>query len=60
MLVAMNAAALKTQLKYSKPQATIIIDTDSFGPNDLKKAEFKSEDFWVSWVSTPTVSSSAP
>ena len=45
VLVAMNAAALKTQLKYSKPQATIIIDTDSFGPNDLKKAEFKSEDY---------------
>ncbi len=37
VLVAMNAAALKTQYKYAKPQATIIIDTDSFGPNDLKK-----------------------
>ena len=45
VLVAMNAAALKTQLKYAKPQATIIIDTDSFGPNDLKKAEFSSEDY---------------
>ena len=45
VLVAMNAAALKTQLKYSKPQATIIIDTDSFGPNDLKKAQFQTEDY---------------
>lgn len=45
VLVAMNAAALKTQYKFAKPQATIIIDTDSFGPNDLKKAEFKSDDY---------------
>lgn len=45
VLVAMNAAALKTQYKYAKPQATIIIDTDSFGPTDLRKAEFKSEDY---------------
>ena len=28
VLVAMNAAALKTQLKYAKKDATIIIDTD--------------------------------
>lgn len=45
VLVAMNAAALKTQYKHAKPQATIIIDTDSFGPMDLKKAEFKSDDY---------------
>lgn len=45
VLVAMNAAALKTQYKYAKPQATIIIDTDSFGPKDLQKAEFKTEDY---------------
>jgi 2-oxoglutarate ferredoxin oxidoreductase subunit alpha len=45
VLVAMNAAALKTQYRYAKPGATIIIDTDSFGPNDLKKAEFKSDDY---------------
>ena len=45
VLVAMNADALKTQLKYAKPQATIIIDTDSFGPNDLKKAAFQTEDY---------------
>ena len=45
VLVAMNAAALKTQLKYAKPQATIIIDTDSFGPKDLEKAQFASDDY---------------
>ena len=45
VLVAMNAAALKTQYRYAKPGATIIIDTDSFGPKDLEKAEFKSEDY---------------
>ncbi len=45
VLVAMNAAALKTQYRYAKPQATIIIDTDSFGPNDLKKAAFQTSDY---------------
>ena len=45
VLVAMNAAALKTQYRYAKPQATIIIDTDSFGPKDLEKAQFKTEDY---------------
>ncbi len=45
VLVAMNAAALKTQYRYAKPQATIIIDTDSFGPMDLKKADFKTDDY---------------
>lgn len=45
VLVAMNAAALKTQLKYAKPTATIIIDTDAFGPADLKKAQFRSDDY---------------
>ena len=45
VLVAMNAAALKTQYRYAKPDATIIIDTDAFGPNDLKKAQFESEDY---------------
>ena len=45
VLVAMNAAALKTQYKYAKPQATIIIDTDSFGPKDLEKAKFATPDY---------------
>mgnify|MGYP003548672590 CR=1 FL=1 len=45
VLVAMNAAALKTQYRYAKSDATIIIDTDSFGPKDLEKAQFQSEDY---------------
>ena len=45
VLVAMNAAALKTQLAHAKPQATIIIDTDSFGERDLQKAEFSTSDY---------------
>ena len=44
VLVAMNAAALKTQYKFAKPGAAIIIDTDSFGPSDLKKAAFATDD----------------
>ena len=45
VLVAMNAAALKTQYRYAKPDAAIIIDTDSFGPKDLEKAQFASDDY---------------
>lgn len=45
VLVAMNAAALKTQYRFAKPQATIIIDTDSFGPKDLEKARFATPDY---------------
>ena len=45
VLVAMNAAALKTQYRYAKAGATIIIDTDSFGPKDLEKAQFATEDY---------------
>ncbi len=44
VLVAMNAAALKTQYRYAKPDAAIIIDTDSFGPKDLEKAQFSTND----------------
>ena len=44
VLVAMNAAALKTQYRYAKPGAAIIIDTDAFGPADLKKAAFAVKD----------------
>lgn len=43
VLVAMNAAALKTQYKYAKKTACIIIDTDSFQAKDLEKAEFKTD-----------------
>ena len=43
VLVAMNPAALKTQYKFCKPQAVIIIDTDSFTKKDLEKAKFTLE-----------------
>ena len=45
VLVAMNAAALKTQYKYAKKNATIIIDTDSFQQSDLDKAKFETADY---------------
>ena len=38
VLVAMNAAALKTQYKFAKSTACIIIDTDAFQKSDLEKA----------------------
>lgn len=44
VLVAMNPAALKTNLKYLKPGGVIIVDADTFRPADLKKAEFKTDD----------------
>ncbi len=43
VLVAMNPAALKTQYKFCKPQAVIIIDSDSFTKRDLEKAKFQLE-----------------
>ncbi len=44
VLVAMNPAALKTNLRYLKPDGIIVCDTDTFRPADLKKAEFKTDD----------------
>jgi 2-oxoglutarate ferredoxin oxidoreductase subunit alpha len=43
VLVAMNAAALKTQYKFAKSTACIIIDTDSFQASDLQKAAFTTD-----------------
>ena len=43
VLVAMNAAALKTQYKFAKSTACIIIDTDCFQKADLEKAAFKTD-----------------
>lgn len=42
VLVAMNAAALKTQYKFAKSTACIIIDIDAFQKADLEKAAFKT------------------
>ena len=43
VLVAMNAAALKTQYKFAKSTACISIDTDCFQKSDLEKAAFKTD-----------------
>ncbi|HEY9168981.1 MAG TPA: 2-oxoacid:acceptor oxidoreductase subunit alpha [Lutibacter sp.] len=42
LLVAMNPAALKTNLYSVKPGHTIIVDTDSFTKKNLDKAEYKT------------------
>jgi 2-oxoglutarate ferredoxin oxidoreductase subunit alpha len=42
VLVAMNPAALKTQIKYLKAQGLIITDSDAYTERDLQKAEFKT------------------
>ncbi|MCD7973208.1 MAG: 2-oxoacid:acceptor oxidoreductase subunit alpha [Candidatus Azobacteroides sp.] len=44
VLIAMNPAALKVNANRLKPNAIIIIDSDSFKESDLKKADFKTED----------------
>ena len=44
VLVAMNPAALKTNLKYLKKGGVIICDSDTFRPADLKKAEYATDD----------------
>src|SRR5207302_8005339 len=38
-LVAMNPAALKTNLRSVRRRGIVIVNEDSFGPRDLKKAE---------------------
>ncbi len=45
VLVCMNAAALKTQYRYAKRDAVIILDTDSFSARDLQKAAFTTDDY---------------
>ncbi|KAA6299799.1 MAG: 2-oxoglutarate oxidoreductase subunit KorA [Candidatus Ordinivivax streblomastigis] len=44
VLVAMNPAALKTNVKYLTPQSVIIIDRDSFTLKDLEKALYTTDD----------------
>jgi 2-oxoglutarate ferredoxin oxidoreductase subunit alpha len=44
VLVAMNPAALKVNVKFLKPTTIILIDTDSFRKNDLEKAQFQTEE----------------
>lgn len=44
VLVAMNPAALKQNVKFLKPGGVIIVDIDSFKESDLKKALFETDD----------------
>lgn len=44
VLVAMNPAALKQNVKFLKPGGVIIVDIDSFKEPDLKKALFTTDD----------------
>ena len=43
-LVAMNPAALKVNVKWLKPTATIIVDADSFDERNLQRAGFSTDD----------------
>ena len=44
VLVAMNPAALKTNLKFLKPDGIIVCDGESFTQANLKKAEYATDD----------------
>ena len=44
VLVAMNPAALKTNLRYLKRDGLIVCDGDSFTEANLRKAEYKTDD----------------
>lgn len=44
VLVAMNPAALKTNLRYLKRDGIIVCDGDSFTEANLRKAEYKTDD----------------
>lgn len=43
VLVAMNPAALKVNMKWIKPGATIIIDIDNFDDKNYKKAQYECD-----------------
>ena len=44
VLIAMNPAALKQNVRFLKPGGVIIVDIDSFKESDLKKALFTTDD----------------
>lgn len=44
VLVAMNPAALKTNLRYLKRDGIVVVDVDSFTAANLKKAEYTTDD----------------
>ena len=41
VLIAMNPAALKTNIGDLKPGGIVIVNTDNFGPGDLQKAKYE-------------------
>ena len=43
VLVAMNPAALKQNVKFLSPRGVVIVDINSFQKSDLEKAEFKTD-----------------
>ena len=43
VLIAMNPASLKANMKWAKKGATIIVDTDAFDEKSLEKAGYKSD-----------------
>ena len=43
VLVAMNPAALKQNVKFLSPRGVVIVDINSFQKADLEKAEFKTD-----------------
>jgi 2-oxoglutarate ferredoxin oxidoreductase subunit alpha len=44
VLVAMNPAALRSNAKWAKPTATIILDSDTFDEKGIKRAGYKTDD----------------
>ncbi|MFA6713265.1 MAG: 2-oxoacid:acceptor oxidoreductase family protein, partial [Bacteroidales bacterium] len=44
VLVAMNPAALKANVQWAKPTATIIVDIDTFDESGIERAGFKTKD----------------
>ena len=45
ILVAMNPASLRSNLKWAKKGATVIVDVDTFTPEAISKAGYSSEPF---------------
>ena len=46
VLIAMNPAALKANARWTKPTATIIVDSDSFGAKDAEHAGYKTDNIF--------------
>ncbi len=44
VLIAMNPAALKTNIRFLKRDSVVVIDEDTFNTQGLEKAEFKTDD----------------